>query len=90
MHGNLTCRVLIRNHSSSYFILPVLYLDLGTPEIVCNIKRVYFYVCVFPAGEKSQNCHQIIKGFVSQERLRSLLSMTETSGGAWLARHATA
>lgn len=32
------------HHLSSYCRSRVFYLDPGTPEIVCGIKRVYFYV----------------------------------------------
>lgn len=35
------------HHSSSYCISGVLYLDPASPKIVCNIKRVYFYVHFF-------------------------------------------
>lgn len=65
----------------------VLYLNLGSPEIICNIKTVCVCVCVCVSGEKSHNCHQIIKGSVSQERLRSLLSTTDISGGPRLLIH---
>lgn len=40
--------VTTKNHRlSSYCRSGVFYLDPGTPAIVCNIKRVYFYVHFF-------------------------------------------
>lgn len=40
--------IITKNHfPPSYCRSGVFYLDLGTPEIIWNIKRFYFYVHFF-------------------------------------------